>query len=49
MKDAAFQELCEAIREGGRILRGEQKPSRRFTVDETDRPALATRGRTALV
>lgn len=35
MKDAAFQELCEALREGGRILRGEQKPSRRFTVDET--------------
>lgn len=34
MKDEAFKELCEAIREGGRILRGEQKPSRRFTVDE---------------
>ncbi len=32
MKKEAFEELCEAVREGGRILRGEQKPSRSFTV-----------------
>jgi putative transcriptional regulator len=35
MKDEAFKELCEAVREGGRILRGEQKPSRRFSVDDS--------------
>jgi len=32
MKQEAFEELCAAVREGGRILRGEQKPSRSFTV-----------------
>ena len=30
MKEDAFKELCAAVREGGRILRGEQKPSRSF-------------------
>ena len=33
MKQAAFEELCAAVREGGRILRGAQKPSRSFKVD----------------
>ena len=33
MKDAAFNELCEAVKEGGRILRGVQKPSRAFHVN----------------
>lgn len=33
MKQEAFDELCAAVREGGRILRGEQKPSRSFTVN----------------
>ena len=33
MKQEAFEVLCAAVREGGRILRGEQKPSRSFTVN----------------
>ncbi len=33
MKQTSFKELCAAVREGGRILRGEQKPSRSFTVN----------------
>jgi hypothetical protein len=28
MKQADFDELIESVREGGRILRGEAKPSR---------------------
>ena len=32
MKDSMFKELLESVREGGAILRGEKKPSRRFTV-----------------
>ena len=33
MKQEAFEELCAAVREGGRILRGAQKASRSFKVD----------------
>ncbi|MCW8132894.1 MAG: helix-turn-helix domain-containing protein [Planctomycetota bacterium] len=32
MKEDAFKELCQAVREGGRILRGVQKPSRVFEI-----------------
>lgn len=32
MKGRVFTELLESVREGGSILRGEKKPSRRFAV-----------------
>jgi putative transcriptional regulator len=32
MKPKMFSELLESVREGGAILRGEKKPSRRFSV-----------------
>ncbi len=32
MKAKAFEELLGSIREGGAILRGEKKPSRRFEI-----------------
>lgn len=32
MKPKMFGELLESIREGGAILRGEKKPSRRFSI-----------------
>ena len=31
MKKQQFDELIESVREAGRILRGEAKPSREFT------------------
>ena len=30
MKPKMFEELLESVREGGAILRGQRKPSRRF-------------------
>ncbi|MEO8660278.1 MAG: NadS family protein [Bryobacteraceae bacterium] len=33
MKAKMFEELLGSIREGGAILRGQQKPSRRFVVE----------------
>ena len=36
MRDEMFKELVESIREGGSILRGEEKPSRVFIVDAPD-------------
>jgi putative transcriptional regulator len=36
MKDSDFDELVESVREGGRILRGEAKPSRVFTFTADD-------------
>jgi len=36
MKKELFDELLESVREGGAILRGEQEPSRRFTMEEPD-------------
>lgn len=41
-----FGELLESVREGGEILRGERKPSRRFVVDSTS--VRAIRERTSL-
>lgn len=47
MKKERFAELLESVREGGRILRGEAKPSRHFTVPEPDvRKIRATLGKT---
>lgn len=40
MPDDVFAELLESVREGGRVLRGEQPPSRRFTVAD-DAPDVA--------
>lgn len=36
MKDELFEELLGSVREGGRILRGEAKPSRKFELGEPD-------------
>jgi len=36
MKDELFAELLESVRQGGAILRGDQKPSRTVRVDEPD-------------
>lgn len=36
MKDKLFDELLESIEQGGKILRGEMKPSRIFEFDKTD-------------
>jgi putative transcriptional regulator len=40
MKDELFTELLSSIREGGRILRGEEKPSREFHHEEPDVVAI---------
>lgn len=36
MKDELFSELIESVREGGKILRGKAKPSRKFIVAAPD-------------
>lgn len=36
MKDELFNELVDSVREGGKILRGKTKPSRKFTVEMPD-------------
>ncbi len=36
MKEDMFEELMTSVREGGAILRGEQAPSRSFTVEAPD-------------
>jgi len=36
MKDELFNELTASVREGGKILRGKAKPSRKFTVEAPD-------------
>ena len=36
MKDDLFNELVESVREGGKILRGKAKPSRKFTIVAPD-------------
>ena len=40
MKQEAFEELVESVREAGRILRGEAKPSREFTFTPEDVQAI---------
>lgn len=36
MSDEVFAELLESVREGGAILRGERKASRRFEIETPD-------------
>jgi putative transcriptional regulator len=36
MKDEQFNELVASVREGGKILRGENAPARTFTIDVPD-------------
>jgi putative transcriptional regulator len=36
MKDELFNELVESIREGGKILHGKAKPSRKFIIEIPD-------------
>ena len=43
MKKDMFDELMESVREGGKILRGEAKPSRTFEVREPDVAAIRER------
>ena len=43
MKDEAFQELLDSVREGGAILRGEKKPAREFEVPEVEVAQLRKR------
>lgn len=33
MKEELFSELVESVREGGKILRGKAKPSRKFVIE----------------
>jgi len=40
MKQKDFDELVESVREAGRILRGENKPSREFTFSAQDVQAI---------
>lgn len=40
MKKEDFEELVESVREAGRILRGEAKPSRQFTYSADDVRAI---------
>lgn len=43
MKKEDFEELLESVREGGRILRGEAKPSREFVFTPEDVQAIRKR------
>jgi putative transcriptional regulator len=40
MKEKDFDELIESVREAGRILRGEARPSREFTFSAQDVQAI---------
>jgi len=40
MKEKDFDELVESVREAGRILRGEARPSREFTFSAQDVQAI---------
>ncbi len=42
MKDEQFQELLESVKQGGLILRGEDNPSRSFTIGDPDISSLRT-------
>jgi putative transcriptional regulator len=46
MKPKMFEELLESVREGGAILRGQRKPSRRVEIGSSG--VRAIRGRTSL-
>ena len=40
MKDELFEDLVQSVREGGAILRGEERPSRAFEVEVPDVAAI---------
>lgn len=40
MKESDFNELLESVRQAGRIMRGEEKPSREFTFTPEDVQAI---------
>jgi putative transcriptional regulator len=40
MKKEVFDELLESVRQGGEILRGKRRPSRRFEIAEPDARAV---------
>lgn len=40
MNDELFNGLVQSVREGGAILRGEQKPARSFSIEEPDVAAI---------
>lgn len=48
LPDDVFAELLESVREGGRILRGEQAPARAYEVDLSDPDVAAIRERMGL-
>ena len=43
MKAKMFEELLESVREGGAILRGQRKPSRRFEIGSSGIRAIRER------
>src|SRR5450755_2419683 len=43
MKAKMFEELLESVREGGAILRGQRKPSRRFEIQSSGIRAIRER------
>ena len=43
MKPKMFEELLESVREGGAILRGERKPSRRYEIRSSGIRAIRER------
>ena len=43
MKPKMFEELLESVREGGTILRGQRKPSRRFEIRSSGIRAIRER------
>jgi len=43
MKPRMFEELLESVREGGAILRGQRKPSRRFEIRSSGIRAIRER------
>lgn len=43
MKQTDFDELLESVREAGRILRGEEEPSREFSLTAEDVQAIRKR------
>lgn len=40
MKNETFNELLESVRQGGRIKRGASKPSRLFSINDPNVPAI---------
>lgn len=49
MKPGIFEELLESVREGGEILHGKRKASRRFDVGSSDRFRVRNRHPSATI